>query len=708
MRLQGSVSLRPVRIGLLVSPTDLPSIRRFMRLSACLWGGRYNPIIPMPEHIPDAWNDGAPKSSGRDMAINHITFFEPDVLVEAQKGLAKELGWQEVKSHLEFPRIVTLDEFYIAKGSGRVEFPLGIDSHNVFADLYHKEYKFKRRHKSPFAFFDPENQADAFFECVGGTYPSDAELKYIVRDYKQVFAPEILESNVHSYFKIVREGYRTPFFITRHELKNHNQGLRDPEVFIFDPKSPLDIVDFWNYRLINPDVLPINLNWIHECGDYLRVLIRENYRPLPDNPNGIMIHTGFIFARSIDGSQLKELCNAHFHSLEEESHFADRYYNEISRSASDSRRWKTKRLIAEAKRVSFDEEIDDADYVKLPAPVPDFLKNALDHYGARWANVIHVEGNARGIPLATLFPTNIFDPKFPRVTTVQALVITREGWVTVPTYELGYILLKTVKGRDAFISWLKQYDIDALPSDAGQVADQLIEAAENLYACGMFADLETLKLLNDMASSRIQWKHGKLQSLTKVPDRTKSSNEVQNHFNAREKRTWGYWGKLKYFLERSVFRAGMRVQCPKCAFYNWYDLQSLNYNLTCSRCLKEFSFNQSPDELRKINWYYRVIGPFATPDYAQGGYAVALTLRRFQMEVEGGGLTWSTGLNLLPLNLEVDFLAWYRSRSSIFAHEEQREPVLLVGESKSFGQECFNEGDIKSLKSVALRFPRHS
>ena len=49
MRFKGSVTLRPVRVGLLVDPLDLASIRRFMRLSTCVWGGRYNPIIRMFE-----------------------------------------------------------------------------------------------------------------------------------------------------------------------------------------------------------------------------------------------------------------------------------------------------------------------------------------------------------------------------------------------------------------------------------------------------------------------------------------------------------------------------------------------------------------------------------------------------------------------------------------------------------------------------------
>src|SRR5438128_1434470 len=45
-------------------------------------------------------------------------------------------------------------------------------------------------------------------------------------------------------------------------------------------------------------------------------------------------------------------------------------------------------------------------------------------------------------------------------------------------------------------------------------------------------------------------------------------------------------------------------------------------------------------------------------DFARGGYAVALTLRCLA-EPHDTEVTWSTGLELQPLNCEVDLMAWY-------------------------------------------------
>jgi hypothetical protein len=122
----------------------------------------------------------------------------------------------------------------------------------------------------------------------------------------------------------------------------------------------------------------------------------------------------------------------------------------------------------------------------------------------------------------------------------------------------------------------------------------------------------------------------------------------------------------------------------------------------CARCLNRFEFSQSPEDLHDVDWFYRIVGPFAAPDYARGGYAVALTLRCIAGPRETE-MTWTTGLNLQPLNCELDFTAWHRP--SRMSNDERDEPLLVIGEAKSFGKNAINEDAIISLKKVANHFP---
>ena len=302
---------------------------------------------------------------------------------------------------------------------------------------------------------------------------------------------------------------------------------------------------------------------------------------------------------------------------------------------------------------------------------------------------------------ALVYPSNIWSPEYPNLSAGD-LRIGREGWALNQEHSIGYSLLHPQTGREAIIGWLKTQGIEARPSEEGQVAAQVIAAAGSLLACGMFADRETISLLNEMAEGRAKRVRDGVRVTTAVPDRSKHINTIRQHFDKRAKRSFGYWNELQYFLQRSVFRAGLPVQCPTCGYYNWFDLDAISYTPRCSRCLNEFRFSQSPQDLQSVEWFYRIVGPFAAPDYARGGYAVALTLRCLAPRHDSK-MTWSTGLALEPLDCEVDFLAWYRP--SQLLRNESDEPLMLIGEAKSFGKNAIGDDAINSLKKLAERFP---
>ncbi|BBI54326.1 hypothetical protein HORIV_67470 [Vreelandella olivaria] len=73
--LRAQIRLRPTRIGFLVNPSDKKSLRKIMRINACLWGGLYNPIIPVYTKTPKEWLDSQRISmKGKDVAQGYIRF----------------------------------------------------------------------------------------------------------------------------------------------------------------------------------------------------------------------------------------------------------------------------------------------------------------------------------------------------------------------------------------------------------------------------------------------------------------------------------------------------------------------------------------------------------------------------------------------------------------------------------------------------------
>lgn len=701
VRFSGSVRLRPVRLAFLVPPDDVNLVARVAQLSTCLWGGRYNPIIPFFEEGGERWTRPHLAKHGLDIARGYIDFFEPDTLVETVPGMAEKLGWQGERHMFELPRVVRLNDFYEVDDRGEVQFAAGIDIVEAMHELYDTEYKYERRHRFPFADIE-QSPGNAFFDVFGGRYPKDEKLSYIADAFREVFSAERLTSSVDTAVKLLEERYAGPLWLTRHGLEESLGRSFSNETFcIFDPADAGDVIDLWNTRLIERHVVPINIEWLAEHQKFLRESIVAIHRPIPSNAFGTMFHSDVQFGNSIVDERRVELTKAHLADLPDGSFYPARspsIWHEIRRGRS---RRETK-IVACGKTVSFDEEVGSNHYVKIPAPAPQFLDASRRYTNAQWANLITVGDLYQRPDPAIVYPSNLWSPQYPRLGNGSELRIAREGWVLHKRYDIGYSHLELQNGRTSIVAWLKTQGIEATPSEEGQVASRVIATAETLLACGMFANLKTLRLLNGMAESHTEVNRQGRRSVRFTPDRSRHVQQVRQHFTDREKQSFGFWNNLDHFLERSVFRAGLSVQCPVCSYHNWFAVDDLSYKPTCSRCLNSFDFSQSPKELDRLEWYYRVTGPFAAPDYARGAYAVALTLRTLAPH-DRSKITWSTGLRLEPLSCEVDFVAWHQQKR--LGLDELDEPLLVLGESKSFGIGSINDETMDSLKRVAEQFP---
>jgi hypothetical protein len=574
VRFWGSVRLRPVRLGFLVPPDDPDVVARVAQLSACLWGGRYNPIVPFFETGGERWSGEHFVRHGLDVARGYIEFFEPDTLIEAVPGMAEKLGWRGESRTLDLPRVVSLDDFYEVDDRGQVQFAAGIDIGEVLQEVYDTEYKYERRHKQPFADIE-HSPGNAFFDVFGGRYPMDERLSYIPEGFREIFSPEKLPASSETAMKLLQQGYAGPFWVSRHGLEESLGSRGSDETFcIFDPTDPGDVIDFWNYRLVHQRVTPISVDWLADYKELMRDQILAIHRPIPGNPFGTKFHSTVQFGFSISDETRIKLTAEYLADLPDRSFFSARPPL-LLQGVKQGRNRRDRKILATGKPVSFDEELGSERHVKIPAPAPSFVNATQRYANARWVNIVVVGDLHQRPNPATVYPSNLWALGYPHLGNSGELRIGREGWILHQEYDVGYSLLGMQDGRTAMIEWLKRQGVEATPSEEGQVASSVIATAETLLACGMFADQKTLRLLNEMAESHTAVsRHGKL-AVRSTPDRTKHYQEVRRHFDDRTKRSFGFWNTLKHFLDRSVFRAGLRVQCPVCAYYNCSRLMRL-------------------------------------------------------------------------------------------------------------------------------------
>ena len=132
------VRLRPIRYGFLVKQQDARSLLEIFRVNTCLWGGRFNPIIPHLRSVPKWWDrHGHNLKSARQIMNGYLDFFEPDFLVESVPGLSAGLG-------LDSNRVLPLSEMLRREDEQSTE-GQGQSVLALYRDRYRKVFQFVLR-----------------------------------------------------------------------------------------------------------------------------------------------------------------------------------------------------------------------------------------------------------------------------------------------------------------------------------------------------------------------------------------------------------------------------------------------------------------------------------------------------------------------------------------------------------------------------------
>jgi hypothetical protein len=686
----------------------MTQVRRIMQICTCLWGGIFNPIIPVCEELPEPWKEHPfPAPAGMELTKGYFDFFEPDVFVESESGLAARAGVGDLKFTYGEPRVVSLNAFFEPRQNSRPEVPFGLTVFDVYQELYNRQFQFVRRHGSRVAFFDSSADHDPFVEASYGGFPTEGFLAPLAKTYREAFDPLQLQPSAASWIKVREEGCATPLRFTMHDVKGQSGGYEDPILFVADPNSSLDLIDLWNLRQFVGPVTPISSVWATEARETIRELVTATYRPLPGNPHGVMIRTTLQFGRSFSEDRAKETAFMLLDGLPSGSWSFHRWYRgirDLDRTQDGVMQPRRVRLSAGDSDIELpltDEQKDKS--VRFRSLAPGFASL----YGgdkARWVNVLRLQTYTTGDSLALVLPSDTPQQTVARMRLGgDGGIVSREGLVLPQHFKNHPEYVHLFSGAQLFGQYFEEHGLSAKASDAGRIADQVLRSIGGLARAALLAHRETLETLDKMAKSVRQFKDGTAEQ---YPDRARPVRDWISVIKKRNsaRRMLGDFA-IDAFVKAGILRLGLSIQCPNCLNYNWCGLHEVDEQVVCERCLMRFDFPQGTLNFDHTPWQFRVVGPFAAPNYAGGAYGTVLALRAFSENLGGDAqLTYSTGLDIAgPDNkCEVDFAFWYRRGRGFNQNEE---PVLAFGEAKSFAEESFKQRDIERMEALAKKFP---
>lgn len=710
LELSAEILLRPTRIGFLTSPTDLVAVRGIMRACTCLWGGVFNPIIPVFKRAPKEWRPEIyQRFKGTEVAKGYARFFEPDVYVETEKGLLEEAGFGALRQkHALHKQVITLKEFLEPTQSRNWSEPaFGLNIHDVLGHIYKTEQRFAKRDKQESVYVTPE-RGNAAADAVFGVYPTPKALKYIEQAYRDVYQPDKVKSTPDTWRHVFLKGAETPLRVTSYGLDTRRYWYHDLLIFVFDPMRATDLIDLWNLRLEPHPVLPVPLEWFEALGDDIHEILKAEHRPVVGNPNGVMHNATIEFGRSIPKAKAESLIRSLKPGLPQGALVAKYWRNTIWVEHRDDRVHRDNRLKVTAKERRADLVLkeDQEVHTTFETLEPEFAKRygRGDH---RWVNVLNIS-NYSNRSIATVLPFNTFDRSWPCLDLGgEAVPVGSEGWVFPQRYtNLGqYVSL--LSANDAIVGSLEQFGLNAELSEPGHIARQMLEQLGGLWGVHLLADIDTLKLLNKMAGG-LRRKSNEKDTVEETFElRTAPRKKWTDLIAARRTRRPLPRHSLDDFTKSNVIRLGLETDCPHCSAKNWNTLTDVDYRVTCQRCLKPYDFPQAALREHNRNFTYRVIGPFSVPDYGRGSYSVLLTLRVLErFDSSTSEMTFSTAMSLSfdGVQHEVDFVAWRGDER--LGRMNRRPPQLIIGEAKSLGNgDLITTHDLARLKSVARKLP---
>ena len=641
------IEYRPPRIGFCVRNGNIQDVVTASRLCTVLWGGVYNPIIPV----------GAPD----DLADKLVNVFLIDILVPLAET-------DEIKSFIEkykwarFPMmrrnsILAVDGY--KKGYKKV---IALDISHLLRMLWDKEFKFAKDETSNFAVVswksnDPNKD---LYPLLFGNYPEE-KLSFQYKDsFKKALKAQEINIDPKKSIPALAATVITPIGLTKLGINSWGGGRDGAGVYIGDPKYFLDIVNFWNIRA---------------SGNYLAFLPKTNSRRFSPY---IKSHISKIKSRGNDFGENRTEISAWFRAETKDDNKEIRVI---------IKPFETKDRVFSMRGTS--------------AQSWNGLNITPSYHVLGEASCMANIGTKYGKPTVTVHLSDKPIPKRERRFREQFFVVTLKPSVRTefPEHTTNLPLLPDLNKWYSEQMVLETYRVRAINSIYGATVGLLTDIDRDTIDLHPIPKYELIKKVLERASI-IAEKSGaglvaerliaimgglsgsaRIFKITGVRKFIYETNPI-HQYTRYEIESWiddngsfnsfvGEFGLtttaqiFEIMLHHNLLKAGVEVRCPKCTLKTWITLNEVDEVYSCEYCQEKSKFVETvePIAMKKgkevkiidgVRWCYRLSGLLGKGDKQQGSLAVILTLQHLENRMlgfSGGEVISSTALDL---HYEVD------------------------------------------------------
>lgn len=665
---------RPVKIGWCVERGDFEAFRKSARRSFSLWGGCYNPIIPVDD----------PAEADR-----LIDLFRVDCLYAASRTDTVE-EFIDAKVHLPWPGYQR--QFVVDQGHRRKV--------SAFADLLpptrtlFEEYFKNNPQADPIVELYTWSDEDPLADLLLATYGALPSAEETAHDYRGLIQKYLRAPSFHltpdQPIPMPDIGRMSLADFNGANLRHHysvQNSWRHAGFYVGDVADFDDIVTYWNLRATGIPLLfydPAQAARI----DHIRI---QWLSRISTGPNSARQTGAAIWSRA--ERNLDELAWAGANPMF--CLVSPLLWNGLNVKAPIMMFGSENALAS----IENDAEPPSVSFAIPNSPVKDDGGLSGQKYVVSVDPGIGLFGNERfTLHLPFLPQLNEFYGRNATVhwNTARAEPDSLGVIVDGSTHDLR---IHSIETRQMLEQIFATVGIAASPSPAGLLCHRLVQQMGGVDGCRVFRIGGVRDLIENYPPDK-----SFTTSAAKQTIRAQSTNHPLSDYDDLyiEPRPVGSRltndAVLAHLLRKEIFRPGLKLDCPSCQLDFWRSLDDVRTNAKCEYC--GHSFHVGP-QLRDRDWAYRRSGLFGRNDNQEGAIPVVLTLLCLMHIHEPTSFAMTTATSLVPnggkiRKCETDF---------IFLVDRGRDNriQLAVGECKT--RKPITRDDVTNLLQVARAFP---
>ncbi|MCF8235879.1 MAG: hypothetical protein K9G67_12810 [Bacteroidales bacterium] len=667
--------LSPIRFCFLIRPKNKADFRRAVEISHSLWGGIYNPILPLYKRFTvQQRKELRTHLNPPEFYSNFLLNFDPDIIVYEDS-----IDFEYIKDFVSDRILIKLSEIREQLESHSLEYGLSIL--HIISILLESEFKFARNDNLKFIL--PKTPPKDNHLIINSTKPISKYYEGIksALEGKSFFETfEIKRDNIASFLNYP---HLSIIDLNLFQIKTKRSIYHETEyIYCYDPNNFIDLIYLWNIRASGRKGLALPIG---ESLDNYNETFRKFYTNYNRNTS---LGPNVIKGYSLEMNQFNEIAD---------------YISTFTRSKDE-----VISVVAQNWLPSFGETRETADY--------NGISSASLFHRVEYKQMNTSEGeHLRYDLIEPLFKTRSFGfEKFYKVRSKFHFLdnlcsfpnvldgITGVDWSRL-THDIGdvrisrggVVRISKVNSHASFfipeaIEFLKTFfrknNFTLVSGASNKLSKQIYKNLGGNYGIFPFMSKGALKVLEEFEGGKAVLNETLVASIKR---------NQPLHFESDAKRF------IKVLLDCKIIELGVELHCEICQQRFFIHLNNIGNKVTCTTCRSTFEPPQN-NPLKEFKWAYIGTGPYTNNNKIDGLFCSYFAIEFFKEAFAKMHDRLTVGMNFeLKKNkqeIEIDlFLQLLQGGLN------NDVPDTVFCECKTY--KSFSQKDIDRLRLIGQNYP---